>query len=299
MHGHKCRFVYCQRFLSGVMGAFVLFPTAVHTRAENRLNLPQLAAQVSLNAEAKLQLDGVFEKWAGDPEHAMTPEMAHFLIEALPAELRNGCREMLSDFESMVRVDRNLSVRVLHAERVNDERSAILAFRCSVHIPDVTAYDERPVVLVLDKEGAVLRLVSVAEDCKNCSDLYHVGYTQRFAASAGYLAELSVEHSTSNPCCDGGDSHSGSDLLLVSVPEGAKVLAFEKETDDYNHDDENGDAQTVCESEISYQRDSKGGLQAIDARTSCTVNGKFAPPIKRSRFEWNAGEKRFLQRNAE
>jgi hypothetical protein len=105
----------------------------------------------------------------------------------------------------------------MYAEHVNGERTAILAFRCTVHIPDATAYDERPAVLVSDKEGAVLRFVSLAEECNNCSELYHVGYTQKFAAAAGYLAELRVDHSTDNPCCDGGDSHGGSDLLLLAL----------------------------------------------------------------------------------
>ena len=104
---------------------------------------------------------------------------------------------------------------------------------------------------------------------------------------------------TDNPCCDGGDSRSAGKLLLVAVPEGATVLAFEKETDDYNRDDADGDTQTVCRSEVSYERDGEGRLLAINARKSCTENGKFVPPIKASRFEWNAGEKRFLQRNGE
>jgi len=86
---------------------------------------------------------------------------------------------------------------------------------------------------------------------------------------------------------------------LVAVPEGAKLLAFEKDTDDYNHDDEAGDAQTACRSEISYERDRQGRLQAIDARTSCTENGKSKPPIKATRFEWNVREKRFLQRKGD
>jgi len=281
------------------MGALLLFSMAIHVLAESRLNLPQVAAEVRLNAEAKLELDSMLEKWSGDPTQAIAPDAWRLLLESLPAELRNGCREMLSDFETMVKVDRDLSVRILYAERVNGERTAILAFRCTVHIPEVTAYDERPAVLVSDKEGAVLRLVSLAEDCNNCSDLYHVGYSQKFAAAAGYLAELNVEHSTDNPCCDGGDSHGGSDLLLVAVPEGAKLLAFEKDTDDYNHDDEAGDAQTACRSEISYERDRQGRLQAIDARTSCTENGKSKPPIKATRFEWNVREKRFLQRKGD
>src|SRR6202035_3090809 len=81
--------------------------------AESRLNLPQLATEVRLNAETRQALDSVLEEWASDPEHATKPAVSRQLIGAFPAELRNGCREMLSDFEPMTRVDRNLSVRIL------------------------------------------------------------------------------------------------------------------------------------------------------------------------------------------
>jgi len=265
MRNYKCGFVYACRFVMSMVGALLLFIVTAAARIESRLNLPQAAAEVKLNAGAKLELDSMLEGWTGDSTQAMAPGAWRVLLESLPPELRNGCRAMLSDFETIVKVDRDLSVRVLYAEHVNGERTAILAFRCTVHIPDVTAYDERPAVLVSDKEGAVLRFVSLAEECNNCSELYHVEYTQQFAAAAGYLAELKVEHSTDNPCCDGGDSHGGSDLLLLALPQGAKALAFEKDTDDYNHDDEAGDTQTVCRSEISYERDRQGRLQAIDA----------------------------------
>ena len=278
-----------------VAGGLLLLPIALPAAGvESRMNLPQVSGEVWLSAEARLELDSVWGKWASDREYAMTPSVSQRLLEALPAELRDGCREMLSDFEPAIKVERNLGVRVLHAEGIADERTAILAFRCTVHIPELTAYDERPAVLVLHKGAGVLRLLPLAETCENCSDLYHVAYTQKFAAAGGYLAELKVEHTTDNPCCDGGDSHGGRDLLLVAVPEGAKVLTFEKDTDDYNHDDESEDTQTVCKSEVAYERDSNGYLLALNAQTNCTQNGKFAPPIKASRFEWNAGEKRFL-----
>ena len=298
-HGYMRKHEYqpaWRGLLTGAMSAFLLLLMAADGKAESRLNLPQVTAEARLKVEARSQLESMVDKWISDATQAIAPEAWRPLLEAVP-ELRNGCREMLSDFEPMTKVGRDFSVRVLHAEHVGEERSAILAFRCSVHIPDVTAYDERPAVLLLNKGASVLKLLPLAEDCKNCADLYQVGYTQRFATGGGYLAELNVEHSTDNPCCDGGDSNSGNKLLLVAVPQGAIVLAFEKDTDDTSADDENGDGQTVCKSEISYERDGKGDLRAIIARTSCSENGKFVPPVRTSRFEWNAGEKRFLERS--
>lgn len=278
-----------------VLGTLVLVSTAGRSSAESRLNLPQVSTESHLNGEARAEVDRMVDQWISDPAQAMAPGAWRPLLEAVPDLLR-GCRAMLSEFEPMTKVSRDFSVRVLHAERAGEERTAILAFRCSVHIPDVTAIDERPGVLVSNKGAIVLKLLPLADDCTNCSDLYRIAYTQRFAAAGGYLAELNVEHSTDNPCCDGGDSNGGTKLLLVGVPEGATVLAFDKETDDYNHDDEDGDTQTTCKSEILYEWDGMGRLLAVNAQTRCSENGKFTPPARASRFEWNAGEKRFLQR---
>ena len=263
--------------------------------AESRLNLPQLATEVPLPAEANVEFEGMVDQWISNPTLGIAPGAWRPLLEAVP-DLRNGCRAMLADFEPMAKVHRDFSVRVLHAEHSGEERSAVLAFRCTVYVPDVTAIDERPAVLLLHKGTSVLKLLPLAEECSNCSDLYRVGYTQRFAATPGYLAELSVEHSTDNPCCDGGDSSSGTKLLLVAVPESVTVLALEKDTDDYSHDDESGDGETVCKSDIFYEWDGTGRLQAVNAQTRCSEKGKLMPPAKTSRFEWNAEEKRFLQR---
>lgn len=301
---HGSMSTYSWRFglwRAGLIGAIGVAATAGVAGAESRLNLPQIAREVRLSAETRVALDGVIETWAGDGEHGIAPGVGRLLLGDLPAEMREGCREMLADFEQMTKVNRDLSVRVLHAERVGEERTALVAFRCSVHIPDVTAYDERPAVMVLGKDASVLRLLALADDCRNCSDLYHVGYTQRFAGAAGYLAELKIEHTTDNPCCDGVDSHSGNELMLVTVPDGAVALMLDKDSDDMSADDSdpNGGGQTICKSEVLYERDGKGYVAAVTARTSCATDGKFEPPVKVNRFEWSAGEKRFLRRNGE
>lgn len=151
-------------------------------------------------------------------------------------------------------------------------------------------------MLLSGKGATILKILPLDPNCTNCSDLYHLQYKQRFEATPGYLAELDVEHSTSNPCGDGGDRLGGTRLLLISVPEGASVLDFEKATDDYSHDDEAPeDAQTVCKSEISYERDPNWHLQAVTARMSCTQNGKFVPPIVTRRFERNPANHRFQE----
>ncbi len=286
-------FVCCRTFLRGSQFLLVF---AVATAGHSRLNLPQETAEVTLNSAAKGEIDSVLENRSALAKGQLPANVAQILIESLPAHLRNGCKEMISDSAANPLVSSAWSATLLHAEGDRAERSALVSFRCTVHIADLVGYDERPAVLLSRKQATVLKFLPLDPDCTNCSDLYHLQFKQRFEATGGYLAELDVEHSTSNPCCDGGDRLSGTRLLLISVPEGASVLDFEKATDNYSHDDEAPeDAQTVCKSEVSYERDPNQHLQAVTARMSCTQNGKFVPPIVTRRFEWNPANQRFQE----
>src|SRR4029077_10895364 len=121
---------------------------------------------------------------------------------------------------------------------------------------------------LLNKEKAFLKLSPVAEDCNDCSDLYHIRFTQKFGAlPSGYLAELSAEHSNENPCCDGIVRENGTLLLLVAVPDVTQVLTFEKDSFD-----DTGEETTECKSSVAYERESDGRLKAITARTTCIKN---------------------------
>ncbi len=65
MSNYKCGFVYACRFVISTVGALLLFTVTAAARVESRVNLPQAAAEVRLNAEAKLELDSMLEGWTG------------------------------------------------------------------------------------------------------------------------------------------------------------------------------------------------------------------------------------------
>jgi hypothetical protein len=281
----------CRNILWGLQ---FLLALAVATPGNGRLNLPQETTEVTLGPSTKAELDSALENGSVPATAQFSARVTQILIQSLPARLRNGCTEMISDFGTNPAVSSAWGVTLLHAEGGSAERSALLSFRCTVHVADLMGYDERPALLLSKKQTTVLKFLPLDPDCANCSDMYHLQYKQRFEAPGGYLAELDVEHSTSNPCCDGGDRLSGTRLVLISVPEGAKVLDFEKATDDYSHDDRAPeDAQTICKSEVSYDRDPNRHLQTVTARMSCAQNGKFVPPIITRRFAWNPDSQRF------
>jgi len=283
----RCDYLYLRSFATS---AFLVLAAAANAAGGSRLNLPQSLAELTLNAE---DLKSVLTPQNGEDEDILAPQITGLLIGSLPREFRDACREMVPNFgpEAAAKTTWKWSVRRLYVEGNDIQQSALLALRCTAHMPDITYYDERPAVLLLNKEKALLKLSPLAEDCKNCSDLYHIRFTQKFGTPSAYLAELSVEHSNENPCCDGIVRESGTLLLLIAVPDGTQVLAFEKDSFD-----DVGEETTECKSSVFYERESDGRLKAITARTSCSENGKPVPPVT-TQFVWNPREKRFRPHN--
>jgi hypothetical protein len=282
--------VYRIHFRHLVTDSFLLLTGATCAVGGNRLNLPQVSAEVALSSAAQSELDPVLEKGASDAEYTLPLRATQLLVESLPPHMRAGCGAMVPNFGQTSKQSGEWTVRLLRGEGNKGERSAVLAFRCTVHVPEVTYYDERPAVLLPRKQEAVLKLLPVADDCTDCTDLYHLQFSQRFEAETGYLAELDVWHSTENPCCDGLQSQSGTLLFMIAVPEGAGVLALDRETNDHSQGDEVSDS--VCKSVVSYERDTAGRLQGVSARIRCTEDGKKVPDQTR-RFHWKPVKKRF------
>jgi len=80
MSNYKCGFVYACRFVISTVGALLLFTVTAAARVESRVNLPQAAAEVRLNAEAKLELDSMLEGWTGDATQAIAPGAWRLLL---------------------------------------------------------------------------------------------------------------------------------------------------------------------------------------------------------------------------
>ena len=260
--------------------------------AGDRLDLPQIAAEVDLPLG---EIQSIFNLEVDENAQLLPARETQLLIDSLPEEFRDGCRQMVVDFgpQAASTTAWAWSVRRLHVESGKFGQSALLAFRCTVHVPDVTYVDERLAIL-LNGAKTVLKLLALDKDCTNCTDLYQFRFSQRFDAESGYFAELNVDHTTQHPCCDGGDVENGTRFLLIAVPSGSITVSFDKETSFYNHDDEDGDTQTECRSSVAYERNGPT-LQGLTTKTACRENGKFKPPVTIDHYLWDRNKEAFIK----
>jgi hypothetical protein len=275
--------------------ASLVFLLPCAAAASNRLNLPQSNEKIVLEGPAREALEAALAAApSGTPSFAMASEPAAQLMGSLPEEFRDSCSDVVGSWGEGARETARWTVRVLFSSASAGGREAVLALRCASTTPNMeTYYDERPAIVSLGPQSVTLSLVPLAKDCTNCSDFYHLEFSQTFTAVGARLLELRVSHANDSPCCDGGDQESGEQLVILRLPEGEQVLAVDQGTASYSHDDEEGDSDLVCQAKIDYSRDAAGNVESIRTETRCTVNKEPTPDVKTRTFRWNAAARRF------
>lgn len=224
----------------------------------------------------------------------MTVPLQELLVDELPKETRNACREIVEHWGTVAEGTARWTTRWLDSVREGGRLTVAFVYRCGSTYPEYakTYYDERLGVLTLEPGSASLGLVPVGEDCDNCSHLYHVQFSQALPLAGGHLFELVVSNSSDNPCCDGPSQWREERLLYLLLPEGQPALTFDRVSEHYYHDDEEGDSETICRGEARFARDPAGRLTEIVAETRCHENDKPKPPATR-RYLWNPASRQF------
>ncbi|HYL10190.1 MAG TPA: hypothetical protein VEU31_05580 [Candidatus Acidoferrales bacterium] len=275
--------------------ASLVFLLPCPATAYDRLNLPQSNEKIVLEGPAREALETALAAApGGTPSFALASEPAAQLIGSLPEDFRDSCSDVVGTLGEGARETARWTVRVLFSSATAGGTEAVLALRCGSAAPNVEAYyDERPAIVALGPQSATLALIPLAKDCINCSDLYHLEFSQTFTAVGARLLELRVSYANESPCCDGGDQQSGEQRLILRLPEGEQVLTVDQGTASYSHDDEDGDSDLVCEAKIDYSRVPAGNVESIRSETRCTVNKEPIPDVKTRSFRWNAAARRF------
>src|SRR3990172_4749819 len=232
------------------------------------VSLPQQAADVPLPAEARAKLLAYLGQPTATP--ALPPDLEQLLVGSLPAEGRGACAEMIEHWGTVAEGTATWSVRALFRWEQASGRTLLVAFRCGSSYADYASYyDERLGIVSLEPSSARLRLIPVAEDCDNCSDLYHLEFSGEFAVPPGTLAVLAMTFSSDNPCCDGPSQWRTEQLVYILLPEGKVALTLDRVTERYDHDDVDGDTEEICRSVITPRRGPAGQLAGLVAEIRC------------------------------
>lgn len=256
------------------------------------MNLPQQARTLTLPEAARRTLEAAVASFVESPPWRLAAGVEQLLLEALPVDLRAACPEMIQHWGTVAEGTARWSVRVLHRWPQPEELSVLIAYRCGSSYPDYSQfYDERLAVLSFEPGAARLRLVALADDCDNCSDLYHLDYSKSFPFGDARLVELKVTNSSDNPCCD-GITQWREERLFFLLPEGEPALSLLRASEHYYHDDVEGDSEEVCDTTVGYTYDAAGRLAEITARTACREDSK-AKPVETRHFHWNPARRRF------
>jgi hypothetical protein len=261
--------------------------------ASARANLPQPDHRIPISGQVRDSLAVSLAEADTGRAGALPSGVEKLLIDLLPEAFRMACGEMVEHWGTIAEGTARWWVRELYRLQEAESLTLLVAYRCGSTWPDYAQfYDERLAVLTLEPSGDRLRLVPVAEDCSNCSDLYHLELSQTFPLPQGRLVELVATNSSDNPCCDGPTAWNVERRLLLLLPETELALSLERVREDYYHDDVEGDTEVTCTSQIDYRRDPTGCLTEVLSETTCQDDGE--PAAGRSaHYRWNAGSRRF------
>jgi len=277
--------------LCGVVVLVLALPAAA------RLNLPQQAHETTLHEAARDILQRYLIQPAAAP--ALPGDLQELLVKSLPAEGRGACAEMIEHWGTVAEGTATWSVRALFRWEQASGRTLLVAFRCGSSYADYASYyDERLGIVSLEPSSARLRLIPVAEDCDNCSDLYHLEFSDELAVPGGTLAVLALTFSSDNPCCDGPSQWRTEQLIYVLLPEGRVALALDRVTESYDHDDEAGDTEEVCRSGITPRRNPAGQLAGLVAEIRCEATAQPVT-VQVRRFAWQPATRRFQEQGTQ
>ncbi len=237
--------------------------------AEARLNLPQRALVVPLSAEAANVARRNFVRTTSQAK--LPADLQRLFIANLPRELRGACAGLMETWGNTLSGTEEWSVRALSREPT----SVWLAFRCRTRFPDWKQYyDER--LAAFRPEAGVLEFFPLGPDAENDSSLYHVEFAESIVLEGVEGEAFRVTSTTDNPCCGGPTAISEERLVIyIRTTQGFKeALSVLTRREENDHDDVDGDTDTVYSAEVKYERDSKGKVASVVANFREAVNGK-------------------------
>ena len=143
-----------------IVTLFVVFPGP----ALCRLNLPELEGQTVIEGRDHQVLEDFFARFQQeDIQRSPGGEVKRILLEALPEAYKNGCADMVAQWGPAADGTEAVSVKVLHVEGGNQERSVrvLLAYACFSRAKEYVNQfrDERLAALIVGRNASRLSMM--------------------------------------------------------------------------------------------------------------------------------------------
>jgi hypothetical protein len=283
-----------------IVTVLVVFPIP----ALCRLNLPELEGHTVIEGRDHQMLEDFFARFQQeDMERSPGGEVKRILLGALPEAYKDGCTDMVAHWGPAADGTEALSVRVLHVEEGDKERSvrALLAYACFSRAKEyVNRFrDERLAALVVDRKVSRLSMMPDDGDCENCQTLTRILPEKEVHIAGKCVVGLSVLKTGENPCCalsaarkeervnfylmqDNGVKPAGSVLKGREEYAGTKGAQEEK---------------TVYSASVIFKKDMKGNIIGILSPYTVVKNARRSGKGM-VRYDWNSEREEFVKGQA-
>jgi len=278
----------------------VVFPSPAFCR----LNLPELEGHTVIEGRDHRMLKDFFARFQQeDIQRSPGGEVKRILLEALPEAYKNGCTDMVAHWGAAADGTEALSVKVLHVEGGDQERSvrALLAYACFSRAKEYVNHfrDERLAALIVDRNASRLSMMPDDGDCENCQALTRILPEKEIHIGGKCVVGLSVLKTSENPCCtlSAATKEERVNFYLMQdngIKPAGSVL---KGREEYAGTNGANKERTVYGASIIFKKDMKGNIIGILSPYTVVKNARRSGKGM-VRYYWNSEKEEFMKEQA-
>lgn len=270
---------------------------ACATQSFSANNLPQLKIEKKITGKDHDQIASYFAPHSTPPS-SIDDQVQKIILKQVPKEYKNGCREMIAKWGDVAKGTESMVLRALTVIEVPGSAKHIFtALTCFSTAPGYgdKYYDERLIVLSIEKNSTGLSIFTSGKPCSDCSELSNLGLEDdTLSIGDKPVVLLNVGSSSKNPCCDGPFSLKEHKVIFYQVTgkNVRELLSVTMERTENVHDDIMGDSTSQYFALTDYVKDAKNNILQININHKTVINDSISGIGVKS-YLWNRKAGRF------
>ncbi len=283
--------------LSAAVALSVVFPGPVRCG----LNLPELEGQKVIGGQDHQVLKAFFSRFRQeDMQRSLSGEVKRILLDALPEAYKNGCGDMVAHWGPAAGGTEAMSVRVLHVEGGDRERSiqVLLAYACFSRAREYVNQfrDERLAGLIVESSASRLSMMPDDGDCGSCTALSRILPEKEIHIRGKCVVGLNVLKTSANPCCSLSSAAKEERINFYllhhsGIKPAGSVLKVREEYAGTNGENEE---RTVYSASIIFKKDMRGNIIGILAPYTVVKNARRSEKGM-VRYDWDNEREEFVK----